>query len=60
MTILGPCPCRGCGSRVWVVRRLIAYLCSSHGRLCSSRSMALTVVEADGTTHMCLASVAEA
>ena len=56
-TILGPAPCRDCGTTVWVVRRTIVFLCGAHGphsRLCTSESMSLTVVEDDGTTHQCL------
>jgi len=54
--LLGPCPCRDCGTTVWVVRRTIAFVCKAHGprsRVCTSESMALTVVEDDGTTHQC-------
>jgi len=56
-TLLGPVPCRECRSTVWVVRRRVAYWCPSHRRVCSSPAIAPTVVEADGTTHLCPASV---
>lgn len=55
--LLGPTPCHGCQGTVWVVRRTIVFLCSAHGpnsRLCTSESMALTVVGEDGATHLCL------
>jgi hypothetical protein len=52
-TLIGPMACKDCRTHVWLVRRIIAYWCSSHGRTCTSPSIAPTVVEADGATHLC-------
>lgn len=51
--LLGPLPCHDCGATVHVVRRTIVFLCPSHARLCTTESHAPTVVEDDGTTHLC-------
>lgn len=52
--ILGPLPCRSCGSPVTIVRRDVAYWCSSHGRVCSFLGRDHHVVEEGGDTHVCL------
>jgi hypothetical protein len=52
-TLIGPMVCKGCRAHVWLVRRKVAFVCSSHGRVCSSPSLAPMVVTADGTTHVC-------
>lgn len=51
--ILGPLPCRDCGSPVTIVRRDVAYWCSSHGRVCSFLGRDHHVVENGGDTHVC-------
>lgn len=51
--ILGPLPCRDCGSPVTIVRRDVAYWCSSHGRVCSFLGRDHHVVEDGGDTHVC-------
>jgi len=55
-TILGPLPCATCKAPVTVVRRTFVFACRAHGRsrrVCTSESLSLTVVEPDGTTHLC-------
>ena len=55
--VLGPLPCRDCKVTVWWVRRVFSFVCRAHGRarrVCTSESLELTVVELDGTTHLCL------
>ena len=58
-TILGPLPCRQCKGTVWVVRRLMSFVCRAHGprsRVCTSESLTMTVVEASGERHLCAAA----
>lgn len=59
MTVLGPCPCRDCGTVVYVQRRTFVFTCKAHGRrrrLCTSESLELTVVEESGERHLCPAA----
>jgi hypothetical protein len=52
-TILTGVRCHDCKATVSVVRRKVAYWCSGHGRVCNSVGLAPTLVEADGTAHLC-------
>ncbi len=50
---IGTTVCHACRASVAIVRRDVSYWCSSHGRVCNSPSMSLSVVDADGTSHLC-------
>lgn len=51
--LLGPAPCRDCRTTVWVAYRTIAFYCASHGRVCNTESIRPSVIEDDGSTHLC-------
>lgn len=50
---IGTTVCQACRAPVAVVRRTVAYWCSAHGRVCTTTSMTLTVVDPSGSLHLC-------